>query len=132
MVQALVGLQMHRVEHLVHPLPLGPVEVPVRVAVRLLPAPGGHDVIYGIGEGRAEADGVAAARHGVAAFVGGALSCRTQALGRDGPVAAGLLLATPAAAISIATSMPLRFQKTRLPACRKTRACLAPPPKNPS
>ena len=58
-----MGFQVHRVEHLVDPLALGPVEVPVGVTVRFLPASGGHHIIYSIGEGRPELDGRAAAGH---------------------------------------------------------------------
>ena len=69
MVQPLVRLQVHRVEHLVDPLALGPVEVPVGVAVRLLPASCGHHIIYSIGEGRPKFNGRAAAGHLVVVFV---------------------------------------------------------------
>ena len=58
-----MGFQVHRVEHLVDPLALGPVEVPVGVTVRLLPAPRRHDVVDGVREGRPELDGRAAAGH---------------------------------------------------------------------
>ena len=63
MVQPLVRLQVHRVEHLVDPLPFRPVEVPVRIRIGLLPAARRHHIINRVREGRPELDGRAAAGH---------------------------------------------------------------------
>ncbi len=75
MVQPLVRFQMHRIENFIDPLALGPVEVPVRVTVGLLPAARRHDVVDGIGEGRPKLNCGAAAGHLGCVAPAGSFAC---------------------------------------------------------